>query len=228
MQHRTIDYAIDYLAADGRKRGQEFCTLTTHHDGSRTMRARSEIFDSEVLRDVVYTVDAGFRPIDAMIRVSLRDKFVGAAWFRFTDSMAECETYTAAEGRMSQRMDLTARPASFLTHAVTCDVWHAAGIQKVEGLGAQAIPSILSSSPLHNGSSGPSLGRWPLQAHFLGIEWIETPCGRFEAEHIRYEEPTGELFLETWCTADSNRIMLKMYYPPYDSSYLLASLKGLA
>ena len=226
MQHQTIDYAIDYLGADGAKRGQETCTLTTHRDGRRTLRARSEIFDSEVLRDVVYTVEADFRPVDALIRVSLRDQFVGTALFLFREDEASCESFTADDGRLSQRLELGGPAASFITHAVSADVWHGASIDKREGAGAQVIDSILSSSPLHNGSSGPSLGRWPLQAHFLGHGRIETPAGTFDAEHIRYEEPTGELFLDTWCTADANRIMLRMYYPPYDSSYVLAALNG--
>ena len=223
MQHETIDFTIDYLGADGNKRGQETCTLTTHQGGRRTLRARAEIFDSEVLRDVVYTVEADFRPVDALIRVSLRDQFVGTALFLFSETAAECEAFTAADGRLSQRLELSEPAVSFLTHAVSADVWHGASIQKQVGAGAQQLSSILSSSPLHNGSSGPSLGRWPLQAHFLGHGRIETPAGSFDAEHIRYEEPTGELFLDTWCTADANRIMLRMYYPPCNSSYVLAS-----
>lgn len=225
MKHITTEYAIDYLGADGGKRGQEFCTLTSHGNGHRTLRARSEIFDSEVLRDVTYTVDAAFRPVDALLRVSVRDRFTGVGWFRFEADRAECEAHTAAEGRISQRMRLDRPAASFLTHAVAADVWHGAGIRRESGLGAQPIAPLLSSSPLHNGASGPMLGMWPLQAHFLGREAIEGPAGRFEAEHIRYEEPDGSLFLDTWCTADERRIMLRMYYPPYESSYVLASLR---
>ena len=149
---------------------------------------------------------------------------MGTALFLFHHDGAECESHTAEHGRRSQRLDLPAPATSFLTHAVAADVWHGAGIDKRVDVGAQSIPAILSSSPLHNGSSGPSLGTWPLQAHFLGHGPIETPAGVFQAEHIRYEEPTGELFLDTWCTADTDRIMLRMYYPPYQSSYVLASL----
>ena len=225
MQHRIIDYRIDYLAADGRKRGQEFCTLSTHHDGSRTLRSRSEIFEAEVLRDVVYTVNAGFRPIDALIRVRVKDQFVGSGWFRFSETMAECESFTAAEGRNSQRLELAGPAISFISHAVASDVWHGASIKTEAGLGAQIIGTMLTSSPMHNGSTGPLLGQWPLQAHYLGREDVDTPAGRFEADHIRYEELTGELFLDTWCTADGNRVMLKMYYPPYNSSYVLAGLR---
>jgi hypothetical protein len=225
MKHSATDYAIDYFGKDGRKRGQEFCTLTSHGNGHRTLRARSEIFDAEVLRDVVYTVDAAFRPVDALMRVTVRDAFAGVGWFRFMPDAAECETWTREAGRLSQRMTLDRPAASFLSHAVAADVWHGAAIRKEPGLGPQPISPLLSSSPLHNGASGPMLGTWPLQAHFLGLETIDVPAGRFEAEHIRYEEPDGSLFLETWCTADAERIMLRMYYPPYESSYLLAALR---
>jgi hypothetical protein len=225
MRHRTLRYAVDYVAANGARRGQEEAHVTVHGDGTRTLRARSEIFDSEVLRDVVYTVDAAWRPLDALIRVRQQDRFVGVGMFRFTDREAECESFTEVTARASQRMALTDHPASFISHAVTADVWHGAGIRRDPAAGAQPLPSLLTCSPLHNGASGPMLARWPLQAHFLGIEPMDTPAGTFEAEHIRYEEPNGDLFLDTWCSADGDRIMLRMFYPPYNSSYLLRELR---
>jgi hypothetical protein len=224
MPHRWLSYTVDYLAADGRRRGTEACHVTVHGDGVRTQRARSEIFDSRVLRDVVLTVDAAYRPVDALVRVTVDDRFVGAGFFRFGDGFAECEAHTAREGRISQRMETASRPVSFISHAVTGDVWHGAGIAKDPAAGAQPLPTILSCSPLHNGASGPYLVPWPLRATFVGHEDVETPAGRFRAERIRYEEPTGELFLDTWCTADGDRVMLRMHYPPYDSSYVLTSL----
>jgi hypothetical protein len=221
VKHRIVEYAIDYLGEDGRRRGQETCTLSVHADGRRTLRARSEIFDSEVLRDVVQTVDREFRPVDALVRVSVKDRTVGTAFFRFEADHAECEAFTSAEGRLSQRLPLPRRAVSFISHAVSGDVWHGAGIERTDGIGPQPLEPVLSCSPLHNGASGPSLVRWPLRAHWLGTETIEVPAGRFLAEHIRYEEPNGDLFLDTWCTADGDRIMLRMFYPPYRSSYLL-------
>lgn len=225
MKHRTIDYAIDYLGAAGNRRGQEICTQTIHGDGSRTLRARSEIFDSEVLRDVVYTVDQEYVPKDALVRVSVKDTFIGSAWFRFAGTTAECEAFTAAEGRLSQGLTLPAPARSFISHAVSGDVWHGAMITRDNAAGMQPITPLLSCSKLHNGGSGPYLVHWPLQAQFLGVEPVETPAGTFDAEHIRYEEPTGELFLDTWCTADGDRVMLRMFYPPYNSSYLLRSIR---
>jgi hypothetical protein len=225
MKHRTLDYEVDYLGRDGGIRGRERALVTVHEDGRRTLRALCEIFDSEVLRDVTYTVDAGYRPIEAFVRTTVRDRPLGSAWFRFRDGAVECEAETAEGERLSQSEPLAAPARSFLSHAVTGDVWHAASIAKDPGLGPQAIEPLPSCSPLHNGASAPSLGRWPLRAVFLGIEPVDSVIGRVEAEHIRYEEPTGELFLDTWCTADGDRVLLRMYYPPYESSYVLRSLR---
>lgn len=224
MPHRALSYTVDYLAADGRRRGTEACHVTVHADGTRTQRARSEIFDSRVLRDVVLTVDAAYRPVDALVRVRVDERTVGAGFFRFGDGFAECEAHTAREGRISQRMQVAGRPASFISHAVTGDVFHGASIARDRGADPQDLPTILSCSPLHNGASGPFLVPWPLRAAYLGVEEVEVPAGRFRAERIRYEEPTGELFLDTWCTDDGDRVMLRMHYPPYDSSYVLTSL----
>ena len=51
------------------------------------------------------------------------------------------------------------------------------------------------------------------------------PAGTFEAEHVRYVEEDGALWLDMWCTNDTDRVMLRMYYPVYDSSYVLSSLE---
>ena len=52
MQHRTLRYTIAYLTKEGKERGREWCVLSLHGNGDRTMRAMCEMGDSEVLRDV--------------------------------------------------------------------------------------------------------------------------------------------------------------------------------
>ena len=224
MKHRSHRFSIDYVGADGAKRGQEHCHVTVHQDGSRTLRATSEIFDSEVLRDVVYTVDADYRPKELLVRVSVQDRFVGSGWFQIGARAAEGESVTAAEGRLSQRIPLEKPAVSFITHAVSSDVWHAASVPRVIDPAGVVLDPVLTCSPRHNGSTGPMLSFWPLRAFYLGDEEVETPAGRFMTEHVRYEELSGALFLDTWNTADGDRVMVKMWYPPYQSSYLLTSL----
>ncbi len=225
MKHRTLEYEVDYIRPDGNPRGQERALVTVHGDGRRTLRTLSEIFESEVLRDVTYTVDADYRPLEAFVRVTVQDRHLGSAWFRFHDAEVECETASADGVRQSQSMALDRPALSFLSHAVASDVWHGASIRRQPGLGPQMITPLLTCSPRHDGSSAPALGSWPLQATYLGTERVDTVVGPMEAEHIRYEEPTGELFLDTWCSADGDRILLRMYYPAYGSSYRLRSLR---
>ena len=195
MKHRELRYEVDYLTADGTKRGQEPCTVTVHADGQRTIRARSEIFDTEIVRDVVYTVGADFRPIDCFIKVRQYDTVIGSTWFRFDGTVAECEGFTANEGRISHRFDLAGPPQSFITHAVTTNVWHCTNIKKDPALGRQLIDPIPSCSPLANVASGPMLGLWPMTAEYIGVETITVPGGTFESEHVRYVEVDGSLWL---------------------------------
>ncbi len=68
MQHRTYSYKIQYLG-DAGERGREWCTVTVHGNGDRTLRALCEMDDSQVLRDVTSTVDAHWRPKDVFVRV---------------------------------------------------------------------------------------------------------------------------------------------------------------
>lgn len=217
MHHSTYEYGIDYIGPDGARRGRELCRLTMHAGGDRTLTARSEVFDSAVLRDVTLRINQAFEPIDAFVRVDVEDQFVGAAFFRFGESCAEVVGHGEREGQFSHRMQFDRRPRSFLTHAVSGDVWHGASVEKSVGASAMLEP-ICTASPLHNGASCPKLGLWPLRAIYLGEEEITVPAGTFPAEHVRYEEPDGALFLDTWCTADQRRIMLRMYYPPYKSA----------
>lgn len=225
MKHRTLEYEVDYFRRDGKPRGQERALVTVHEDGRRTLRTLSEIYEGEVLRDVTYTVDSDYRPLEAFVRVAVQDRYLGSAWFRFHDSLVECETASADGVRQSQSAPLESPAMSFLSHAVASDVWHGAAIRKQLNLGPQVITPLLTCSPRHDGSSAPRLGTWPLQAEYLGTERIVTVAGSVEAEHIRYEEPSGELFLDTWCSADGDRILLRMYYPPFESTYLLRSMR---
>jgi len=225
MQHRTFRYKIAYLTKDGRERGREWCLLSLHGNGDRTMRAMCEMDDSEVLRDVTYTVARDWSPRDAFIRVSQRDRLIGSAWFRIAGQVIECEAFTTGEGRLSQRVDLGAAPKSFITHAVSNDVWHCANIAKDAARGVQTIAPLPACSPLPNGASGPMVCLWPMKAIYVGEERITTRAGTFACEHVSYQNPDGSLWLDTWCTGE-HRVMVKMYYPIYESRYELVEFEG--
>jgi len=72
----------------------------------------------------------------------------------------ECETFTAPEGRISQRMEHRTPPLrTFQHHAIACDAWHLRLFDRTKGPGVQGIDEFLLSSPDHRGATGPMLFR---------------------------------------------------------------------
>lgn len=187
MKHRAYRGVVRYTGDESGERGRERFAVTVHGSGERTIRAVCEMDDSEVLRDVTYTVDAAWRPVDAFVRLTVKDRFYGSGWFNFRDGYAECEAYTADLGRISQRVETSGRARSFGPHPVTCDIWHLGQVhdQREEGK-VFALAEALMSSPLPNGASGPMLSREPLRARYHGQETITVPAGEFRCEHWSY------------------------------------------
>ncbi len=225
MQHRTYTYKIAYIGSQG-ERGREWCTVTVHRNGHRTIRAVCEMDDSQVLRDVTYTVDERWHPLDAFVRVSVMDRFMGSAWFRFDGRNVECEAYTAAEGRLSQRLAFEEAPHSFVTHPVACDVWHFANIDRAKPNEIQTSLSA-SCSPLPNGASGPMLGISRHRFRYLGRQETPAPAGTYETEHVEFVGQDGVARLKAWCTT-TDRILVRMEFEPLKSVYQLVELSGSA
>ena len=96
MEHRNVRGKILYMTADTPpvERGREWFSVTFHEDGQRTVRSHCEIepglvTDRSVIRDVTYTVDADYKPLDGYVRLQDNGSFLGAGWFRVDDNVAE-------------------------------------------------------------------------------------------------------------------------------------------
>ena len=76
------------------------------------------------MRDITYSLDEHWLPTDCFVRLTVNDRFMGTGWFRFGPDFAECETYTALDGRVTQRMETKGRLQAFQNHAIVCDAWH--------------------------------------------------------------------------------------------------------
>ena len=228
MSHRTIRGRIHYTSnapqRRGQERGRERFTITVHRDGRRTLRALSEIDDPPpVLRDVTLSVGPDWRPLDAFVRLTVDERFVGSSWFRFCGNSAECDGYTAAEGRISQRLELDGPPCTFGAHPIQGDAWHLNIVDVSRGPHWQIHPRLVMSSLDHRGATGPMLVRHPigLRLAFIGRERVTVRAGTFDALHFRYgprpgEEPsatsntpTRHPPYEIWCTDDGDYLFLK-------------------
>ncbi len=223
MQHATVRGKILYLR-EGEETGREWFTVTKHGDGARTFRAMCEMDDHELLRDVTYSVGPEWQPRDCFVRLSIHDQLVGTTWFRFDDNGGECEGFTRAEGRISQRIDLGHRPPSFGAHPIICDIWHLSQFDKA-GPKEQTLVNIMMSSNEPDGGSGPMLERRNLTIEYRGQKQLTVPAGTFTADHFAFKlKPPHPAHEELWCMGD-DLIPLKIAYPIYNATYELAELE---
>ncbi len=215
---RSITGTILYTSAKperlGAGRGREHFRIDVHRDGSRTIAAHGEIDDAPaVVRDVNLRVDAGGLPRESFVRIAVGGEFRGSGWFRFSDTLAECEAWTAIEGRVSQKMELATPLLAFGNHAMVNDGYLLNLYDLARGPGVQVFRTILLSSPDHRGATGPMLFPIDLAIEFVGRERLKVVAGKFDALHFRFVDIPG-LPLEhppydLWCTDDGDYVLLK-------------------
>ena len=91
MKQRNIRGKILYIGGQGEERGREWFSMTFHEDGQRTIRAHCEIDDTEVVREVTYTMDSHWKPLDCFNRIHVNRKFLGTGLVIVNGNEAECE-----------------------------------------------------------------------------------------------------------------------------------------
>jgi len=234
MEHQTIRGHIRYTSKKpailDKVRGGESFIITEHPDGRRTLRAHCAIDENSprVLRDSITTLDADWRPANAFVQLTVDEKFVGSAWYRFTDNLAECEGFTVAEGRISRRFELDQPAAFFGTHPIQADAWHTHCYDLAKGKGEQVVPMYLMCSLHHRGADGPVLlQRQNICFAFLGEERVKVAAGTFDALHFRIGDNTDDAYMGTdrhppyhlWVTADGSHILLKAHCTGYMQTY---------
>ncbi len=186
-------------------RGIERFSVAVAPDGSRTLHATCEIMDRRVSKDVVYSVDKDFRPIDAFVRLIKDGQFVGSGWFNFDGAGADFEGVNQVLGRVSQRINRPNSFPSFGPHPLACDVWHLAQYVHGSPQKVQFLDSALSSVE-HDGCSGPMLHPVRFGIEFIGPERITVAAGTFETHRYRFHlegtVPQPHPPEELWCVPD--------------------------
>ena len=208
-----IAYTSDKPERKGQERGRETFTVVLHSDGRRSLTAHAEIDDRpSVLRFEQLNLDAQWRPIDAAVRITVGDQFRGSSWFRFTPTHAECEGFTAPEGRISQRWPLSSPTAMFGAHAIANDGWVTKTFD-LNGPKTQDLPKMLISSTDHRGATGPMIGEVHSTVTLEGREKITVKAGTFDSLHFSFGAvhglPLEHPLYQVWVTADGNYTFLK-------------------
>jgi hypothetical protein len=225
----TIRYTSKQEHRRGAERGREHFRVDVHTDGSRTIAAHGEIDDAPaVVRDVSLRVSADCLPLDCFVRIAVGGVFRGSAWFRFWDSMAECEAFTALEGRVSQQMALDRPLAAFGNHAMANDAFLLSLYDLSQGPGVQVTKRLLLSSPDHRGATGPMLFPVDLAIEYAGEQEVSIAAGTFRAHHFRMVDvpglPQEHPEYDLWVTADGDYVLLRAEVGGYmQTAYELTS-----
>lgn len=182
--HRAYSGRISYKHPDGTERGREWFSGTVHDNG-RAVRALCEIYAEKIVRDVAWTLDAAFMPIEEYARIVEDSVMTGSSWFRFDGDAVDCEAHTTAYGRVSQTLR-TPGPIRFLgLHPLFGDGLLAAPRGK-ERLGEEEIINSVTCSFSVNGESGLIAHPQQVGVRYVGEEELTVPAGTFQARHYQF------------------------------------------
>ena len=203
MSRRHYAGLIEAVGDEVGLRGRERFSVSVAPDGSRTLHATCEIFDRHVSKDIVYSVDACWRPIDAYVRLIKDGSLFGTGWYRFTEEFVELESWNRDLGRINQRIDRERALRTFGPHPLACDVWHLAAFDHGRPERIQRMADTMLSSLEHDGCSGPMLHPLDFGIEYIGRERLQVRAGVFDVDRYQFrlegslprEHPLEEL----WC-----------------------------
>ncbi len=220
MPHKSIRGTIHYTSKKpermDQERGREYFTLTRQADGTNVLLAHCEIDDEpNVIRDVTMAFrHEDSKPLDCSVRLTVGDRFEGSGWMRFADGYAECETFNARDGRITQRIETPAPVRWLQSHPIVGDALLMKLYDLEQGLGKTFFEDLYLTSPDHRGATGPLLFRTSFSIVYVGEEDITVAAGPFRARHFQVTDTAGNLPEEhppydVWCTADEDYILLR-------------------
>lgn len=220
---------IRYIHDRDGERGREWFHVSVQQDGHRSLHAHCEMDDEQLLRDVSYSLDGDWRPLDAYVRLVRDGVPQGSAWFHFDNLGVQCEADTLWQGRVSQRHDLGCRPLLFAPHPLQSDGWQAAAYDFTRGPGRQRLDPCANSSSRPDGGSGPMIGIVHKDLEYVGDERITVAAGTFAARHMRIHPLMPSMThwtpLEFW-VAGADFQIIRMRWDLLQSSYELTEISG--
>jgi hypothetical protein len=154
------------------ERGREYFTLTQQDDGVDVLLAHCEIDDEpNVIRDVCIAMrHADSSPLDCSVRLTVGNRFEGTGWMRFDGKQAECETFSARDGRLTQSLSTSGDVKWLQSHPIQGDALLMRIYDLSQGPGKTHFPEIYLTSPDHRGATGPLLFRTAFSLVYVGEE----------------------------------------------------------
>ena len=215
---RLLTGRIAYLDADGGSTGFELFSITAHADGSRTLSAHCEMHDDALVRDALLALDADARPVEAFIRVTEQDRWMGSAHFRrgVTGTLA---TLSGPDSDVAA--DLPGEVDYFGTHALLNDGWVAlAGGDLAPGESCTVRGATCSHQA--NGGGVPALMASDAVLTRFADETVTVAAGTFDCQHwtVAYQ---GHTPIDMWTTG-LDAVLVLMSWDHLAGRYELAEM----
>lgn len=223
MQHTTLRGEIGYYGENGEVTGREWFNIAVQPDGSRTLIARCEMDDDEVLRDVILAIDPEWRPLDLSVRLTVERRFQGTGWIRCTPHGVEMESCSREHGRLSQFHELDRWPAALGSHALVNDCWKLQQFDLSRPREDQTFTHQVAMSMAANGATGPLLSVYAVTIRYIGEERLTVPAGTFDTRHFAILFP-GYPPLDCWVMA-GDYTFVRQYWSHLKGVYELVSFE---
>lgn len=217
-RHGVIEYRGDTAV-----RGVERWSITLDADGSRTLSAHCRMFDTEIERWVVHSVDEAMRPQRSFVSHRQHGEFLGEGRFWFEPGRLHGHTHVAGAGLVEQDIAIEGDLDYFVPHAVAGDSW-ITPCHDPATPGWQEIRNGYASSLLADGSTGPAIERHVgIRIKSLGPEIVQVPAGEFETEHYVVSTRPG-IEEHLWVSRDEFCQLVKLRSDRLATTYLLTEL----
>lgn len=183
----------------------------------KTIRAHCEIEEPAptVMRDIIYSCDEDYVPMDCHVRLTVGDAFMGSGWFLFKDDAIECESYGPETGRISEKRDTGGPFDIFGTHPIVADAFNCRCLDISNGPVKRKIHGFLPS-PDHRGATPPKIADVSIFLAYIGEEEITVPAGTFQCRHFQFSDTEGDGMggkqhpeYNVWVTADDDYLFVR-------------------
>lgn len=213
---RWVEGSYDYRRlSDGGMRGRETFRMSLHSDGTRVMRATTDIFSRGVQVSVIQRVAPSFRPLDAQVSMYLPGGFKGTGTF-LVDANRLTAVVRGAKGVVTAEYEVP-DAVSIGSHPLVLDGWHTWYARPEIGVVQAGTIFLVDGDP---DVAKPMLGKIKATTiEYKGDANVDVPAGSFRAQHYRIDDQA-----DVWI-ATEDRILVRSVWPRFGSEYVLQTLR---
>ena len=222
---RNIRGRIAYLRHGGQTAGREFFSVSVFPDGTRTLRAECHFDIEDLVRDVIFTLDRRWQPIDAYLRVAQSRRFLGSGWYRFDDGGTTCEALDSHQQHVTHVKNAVRRPPSFGSHPIINDgIWPAVfDLSRADSM--QRFDGCITYSKEQIGKESIGIDTFDLEITYHGMQTIQVAAGSFDCRHFEALIVGLAAPFKLWTWSDDYIVVKETWAELPGHSYELAELQ---